>query len=92
MVNFGEDPVAFGLAASVARPGGNITGFVLWSDPAIVGKHLGLLKELAPSIVRVDALLQAGDAETERLIPDAANSLPETELVHRYFPFPANRR
>jgi putative ABC transport system substrate-binding protein len=51
MVNFGEDPVAFGLAASVAHPGGNITGFMIWSDPAIVGKQLGLLKELAPSIV-----------------------------------------
>jgi putative ABC transport system substrate-binding protein len=75
MVNFGEDPVAFGLAASVAHPGGNITGFMIWSDPAIVGKQLGLLKELAPSIVRVDALLQAGDAETERLLPDVARNL-----------------
>ena len=44
MVNFNDDPVAFGLAQSVAHPGGNITGFMISSDPAIVGKQLALLR------------------------------------------------
>ena len=75
MVNLNEDPVALGIAASIARPGGNVTGFMRSTDPAIVGKQLELLKELTPSIVRVDALLSATDGATERLIPDAARNL-----------------
>jgi putative ABC transport system substrate-binding protein len=75
MVNFNDDPVALGLAASVAHPGGNITGFRISTDPAIVGKQLALLKELAPAIGRVDVLLTTGDAATERHIPDAARNL-----------------
>ena len=55
-VNLIEDPVALGLATSIARPGGNMTGFMLSSDTAIVGKQLALLRELTPSIGRVDAL------------------------------------
>jgi putative tryptophan/tyrosine transport system substrate-binding protein len=74
-VNLNDDPVALGLVASVAHPGGNITGFRISSDPAIVGKQLALLKELAPSIVRVDALLEAGDTASESLIPGAARNL-----------------
>jgi putative tryptophan/tyrosine transport system substrate-binding protein len=43
------DPVAEGLVASVARPGGNITGFTQ-SDYDLGGKWLQLLKEIAPGI------------------------------------------
>jgi putative tryptophan/tyrosine transport system substrate-binding protein len=43
------DPVAEGLVASVARPGGNITGFTQ-SDFDLGGKWLQLLKEIAPGI------------------------------------------
>jgi putative ABC transport system substrate-binding protein len=43
------DPVAEGLVASVARPGGNITGFTQ-SDFGLGGKWLQLLKEIAPGI------------------------------------------
>jgi putative ABC transport system substrate-binding protein len=43
------DPVAEGLVASVARPGGNITGFAQ-SDFDLGGKWLQLLKEIAPGI------------------------------------------
>jgi putative ABC transport system substrate-binding protein len=76
MVNFGADPMALGLAASFAHPGGNITGLMISSDPAIVGKQLALLKELAPSIVRVDALLTTTRNEAdERLIRSAAGNL-----------------
>jgi putative ABC transport system substrate-binding protein len=45
------DPVESGLVASLAHPGGNITGFQSF-DVAIGGKWLGLLKEAAPNMMR----------------------------------------
>jgi putative tryptophan/tyrosine transport system substrate-binding protein len=47
-----SDPVAAGYVASFAHPGGNITGFVFF-EPAMVGKWLGVLKEIAPALSRV---------------------------------------
>ncbi len=49
------DPVAAGLVASVARPGGNITGLASMA-PELVGKQLELLKEVAPKVSRVAVL------------------------------------
>jgi ABC-type uncharacterized transport system substrate-binding protein len=46
-----SDPVGSGFVASLARPGGNITGFVN-VEASIAGKWLGLLKEVAPDIKR----------------------------------------
>jgi len=48
----GSDPVASGFVASLARPGGNVTGFTLIDFP-IMGKWLELLKEIAPGIRRM---------------------------------------
>jgi len=47
-----SDPVGFGFVASLARPGGNVTGFVNF-EPAIAGKWLQTLKEIAPETIRV---------------------------------------
>jgi putative ABC transport system substrate-binding protein len=47
------EPVALGLAASLAHPGGNITGVAYSGSAALNGKVLALLKELVPSTVRV---------------------------------------
>ena len=49
------DPVGSGLIASLARPGGNTTGFTLF-EYAIAAKWLQLLKEIAPRISRVAVL------------------------------------
>jgi putative ABC transport system substrate-binding protein len=46
------DPVAAGLVASLARPGGNATGFMTM-EHSMGGKWLELLKEIAPSVTRV---------------------------------------
>jgi len=47
-----SDPVAAGYVQSVAHPGGNVTGFVFF-EPSMVGKWLGVLKEIAPTLSRV---------------------------------------
>jgi len=49
------DPVAAGLVESLARPGGNITGFTSIS-PMLAGKRLELLKEIIPKLSRVAVL------------------------------------
>jgi putative ABC transport system substrate-binding protein len=46
------DPVGSGIVDSLAQPGGNITGFMLW-EYSIGGKWLDLLKEIAPQMTRV---------------------------------------
>ena len=52
----GGDPVATGLVASLARPGGNVTGMSL-IVPRISGKRLELLKAIVPGLSRVAVLL-----------------------------------
>jgi putative ABC transport system substrate-binding protein len=44
----GSDPVEFGLVASLARPGGNITGVAMLQTP-VVAKRLDLLRQLVPT-------------------------------------------
>jgi putative ABC transport system substrate-binding protein len=47
-----SDPAGLGFVASLARPGGNATGFTNF-EPAMGGKWLGLLKEISPQLARV---------------------------------------
>jgi putative tryptophan/tyrosine transport system substrate-binding protein len=60
------DPVSSGFVDSLARPGGNITGFA-WAEYSIGGKWLELLKEIAPGMTRAavirDAALTAGGGQ-----------------------------
>ena len=56
-----SDPVEAGLVTSLARPGGNLTGFTLAVDAAFAGKQLQLLKELAPRMARVVVIHQTPD-------------------------------
>ena len=58
-----SDPVGTGLIASLARPGGNITGLSLFS-PELSGKRLELLKEIVPKVSRIGLLSDTGSAAT----------------------------
>ena len=55
------DPVGNGVAASLARPGGNVTGFTVHAGPEIEAKRLQLLKEAVPEATRVAFLGLKGD-------------------------------
>jgi putative tryptophan/tyrosine transport system substrate-binding protein len=48
-----SDPVGPGYVASITHPGGNITGFTLY-EPSMGGKWVELLKEMAPTLARVE--------------------------------------
>jgi putative ABC transport system substrate-binding protein len=56
------DPVRLGLVRSVARPGGNVTGFQTIAGEGYVGKLLQLLKEAAPRTSRVGLLINPANA------------------------------
>ena len=74
---FDDDPVGSGFVASLARPGGNVTGLSALS-PEISGKQLELLKEIAPKISRVAVLGNAtnpGSPQALREINLAADAL-----------------
>jgi putative ABC transport system substrate-binding protein len=55
------DPVGSGFAESLARPGGNITGFT-FTEPSMAGKWLELLKGIAPDVASVAMLFNPASA------------------------------
>jgi len=59
------DPVSSGFVASLARPGGNVTGFTTF-EGSNIGKLAGLLKEIAPGITRVAMILAVDFAGKRR--------------------------
>jgi putative tryptophan/tyrosine transport system substrate-binding protein len=59
-----NDPVASGLVASLARPGGNVTG-VTYVHDALAGKSIELLKQAAPSVSRVAILWNPNHTDPE---------------------------
>ncbi len=77
------DPVGTGVIASLARPGGNVTGLSTLS-PEIVGKQLELLKEVVPGLSRVAVLATStnpGYTQTRKEIERAA-ALLKVKLQH----------
>ena len=73
-----SDPVGSGLVASLARPGGNITGFG-WMEPSLGGKWLSLLAEIAPHLKRVAAMF---NPDTAPYVP--SYYLPSFEAAAAY--------
>jgi putative ABC transport system substrate-binding protein len=69
------DPVGGGFVASLARPGGNITGFASY-EFAIGAKWLELLKQIAPSVTRVAVIY-------DPVTPSASGFLPMIEAAGR---------
>jgi putative ABC transport system substrate-binding protein len=75
-----EDPVKLGLVASLARPGGNLTGINIFSAE-VTAKRLDLLRELMPSATRVAVLVNPANATiTETTLRDVAAAARPTGL------------
>ena len=77
VMGFDNDPVGSGFVASLARPGGNITGLSGLS-PEMSGKRLELLREIAPKIVRVAVFGASSEPGNDRI-------LKSTEQVAKAF-------
>jgi putative ABC transport system substrate-binding protein len=67
MVHAG-DPVGAGLIASLARPGGNVTGT---TNLSYAGKQIGLMRELVPRATKLAILLNPSNANATRYVTDA---------------------
>jgi len=65
----GADPVGDGLVASLARPGGNLTGVSFIADE-LTAKRLELLSELVPRVGVIALLMNPNNATAERVIRD----------------------
>jgi putative ABC transport system substrate-binding protein len=66
-----EEPVRHGLVASLARPGGNMTGINLFTGE-LTAKRLELLREIVPGAARIAVLVNPANTRTETPLRDAA--------------------
>src|SRR5262249_38292440 len=71
-----SDPVSAGFVPSLAKPGGNITGFSNF-EYSIGGKWLEILKEAAPGITRVGVLMNRDDPSWSRYLAPIDAAAPK---------------
>jgi putative ABC transport system substrate-binding protein len=74
------DPVATGIVTSLARPGGNVTGFTNF-EPSMGGKWLGLLKELAPGTSKVALIFNPRTAPYVGMVQSIEAAAPNYALA-----------
>ena len=78
----GGDPVKLGLAASIARPGGNATGMTIRSA-LLAPKRLGLLRELVPNASSLAAIVNPGTPEGQMQSSDMHDAVQALGLKLR---------
>jgi len=76
----GDDPVELGLVASLAKPGGNVTGINILAAE-VVAKRLRLLHDLLPNAVRIAVLVNPGNASVAKTtVQDVQKAAPTMGL------------
>jgi putative ABC transport system substrate-binding protein len=68
MASSGEPAAEKGIVASLARPGGNVTGFHIMAPAEVGGRRLQLLKEAVPGLSRVGILWNPSDIQTPLIV------------------------
>ena len=71
----GGDPVADGWVASLAHPGGNLTGFAVM-EPSLGAKLLGMLKQVAPRVTHVAILMNPDNVTHQRILASLRAAAP----------------
>jgi putative tryptophan/tyrosine transport system substrate-binding protein len=84
VMTFDDDPVGSGFAASLARPGGNITGLSTL-NPEIAGKQLELLKQVVPKLSRVAILGPSTRPGTAQALKEIAVVSESLAVKHLHF-------
>jgi putative ABC transport system substrate-binding protein len=88
VMGFGKDPVRDGFVASLARPGGNITGVVVAPEDVLAGKRLELIKEAVPRAERIAVLATREESsklqiqEAQKVASPLGVRLSVVELQH----------
>jgi putative ABC transport system substrate-binding protein len=90
IVSLGGDPVATGLVASLARPGGNLTGMTFMSFE-LMPKRLELLSELVPQARVIALLVNPSASIAERLVGEAQAAARATGVQLRILKAGAER-
>ena len=90
VTGLGGDPVGLGLAQSMARPGGNVTGLLFNAVTAsgrfgMVGKQLALLVEMSPGLRRIGAMFNPDDAQDKPQIDIFQESADNLHLNYRVY-------
>ncbi len=80
----GGDPVAEGIIASLARPGGNVTGSTFFS-PELAAKRLELLKEISPHLSQAAALIKPDNPSSRPIIKAVETRAKQLKIRFRYF-------
>jgi putative ABC transport system substrate-binding protein len=77
---FVGDPVGSGFVSNDARPNGNLTGFANWDSPAMSGKWLELLKEVAPQVERIGFMIHPETPAHIRYFKSAEELAPALKI------------
>jgi len=80
-----HDPVASGFVASLARPGGNLTGFSMF-DATTGSKWLELIRQIAPGVTRAGIIYDPGSPSSKDLLPAIEAGAPSLGLRLSHFP------
>jgi putative ABC transport system substrate-binding protein len=80
----GADPVALGLAGTLAQPGGNVTGLVSLNAD-LMAKRFELLREVVPGTSRMAVLWHADNASSSASVRDLSSAAAKARLPFRSF-------
>jgi ABC-type uncharacterized transport system substrate-binding protein len=75
-----SDPIGSGFAASLARPGGNLTGWMLF-EASVAGKWLAMLKEIAPNLARAAFLANPKTSPSDYFLRAASTGAPSLAIT-----------